>query len=91
MSSASVPFIFPPHHYNGTYFIDGGSTWNINIDSAVQRCLEVVDDPSKITVDVMICGNSSLSALDEEENTAYGNYMRERDLRDYYVNYDSIF
>ena len=57
----------------------------------MQRCLEVVDDPSKITIDVMICGNSTLTALDEAENTAYGNYMRMRDMQDYYVNYDSIF
>ena len=35
LSSSSVPFVFPPHYYNGTYFIDGGSTWNINLDSAI--------------------------------------------------------
>ena len=61
MASASIPFAFPPAHYNNSYYIDGGSTWNINIDSAIQRCLEIVDDPAKITVDVMICGNSSLT------------------------------
>ena len=91
IASSSVPFVFPPHHYNGTYFIDGGSTWNINLDSAIQRCLEIVDDPSKITLDVMICGDENLNTTATIDNSAYGNFLRNKDIHDYFVNYDSIY
>ena len=58
VSSSSIPFVFPPHVWPGRgTFMDGGTVWNINIDSAIQQCLEIVDDPSKITVDVIICGS----------------------------------
>ena len=91
IASSSVPFVFPPKHYNGSYYIDGGSSWNINIDSAVQRCLEIVDDPSKITIDVMICGNDTLNKTSELSKNAIDNFSRGRDLSAYYVNYDSIY
>jgi predicted acylesterase/phospholipase RssA len=36
ISSASIPGVFPPHYYNGNYYMDGGTVLNTNIVSAIQ-------------------------------------------------------
>jgi hypothetical protein len=48
-----VPFIFPYVEFEDKVLIDGGSVWNLDIVSAVERCRELVDDDSKIFVDVI--------------------------------------
>jgi predicted acylesterase/phospholipase RssA len=56
ISSASIPMVFPYSNYKGYTLIDGGVTnWNTNIVTAVAKCLEIVDDKSKIVVDLAIC------------------------------------
>jgi predicted acylesterase/phospholipase RssA len=39
-SSASIPGAFTPQHFKGHIMMDGGTMWDINIDSAVNYCLE---------------------------------------------------
>ena len=90
ISSSSIPFVFPPHHYIDKVFMDGGTVWNINIDSAIQRCLEIVDDESQITLDVVILGDYEVPPETQDETTI-GNYMRAKDLNALYTNYDAIF
>ena len=44
---------------NGYVFMDGGTVWNVNLTTAVQECMEIVDDYSDIIVDIAICGYSN--------------------------------
>jgi predicted patatin/cPLA2 family phospholipase len=53
-ASTSIPFLFEPTVFNGTIYIDGGTAWNLNLKDAVDRCLEVVPDESRIILDVII-------------------------------------
>ena len=76
VSSSSIQMIFPPHYYNGHYYMDGGSVWGINVDSAIKKCLEVVDDASKITIDILICGDAELPDYDTTSTTTFKNYQR---------------
>lgn len=40
--------------------MDGGTVWDLNIDSAVKQCMDgVVDDYSQITIDILVCGYSA--------------------------------
>ena len=39
-ASASIPGAFPPTHFQGGVYMDGGTIWNTNLVTAVQRCLE---------------------------------------------------
>lgn len=56
LSSASIPFIFPHQVWpDNVVCMDGGTVWNTNLASAIQRCEEQVDDHSEITLDVIIC------------------------------------
>jgi len=55
VTSASVPFVFPPTKFKGKYLIDALSCgWNVNMLSAIEKCMEIVDDPSKIIVDIIV-------------------------------------
>jgi len=56
LSSGSIAVALPPQHLNGHIFIDGGSVWNVNLSTAVEQCMEVVEDYADIIVDVAVCG-----------------------------------
>jgi hypothetical protein len=56
--------------------MDGGTVYNINLVSAVHRCREVVDDDSKIVLDIIDCNPSTKLAGWDEENNAASNYLR---------------
>ena len=53
---------------NGYVFMDGGTVWDVNLTSAVQQCMEIVDDYSDIIVDVAICGYTSLNGYPTENH-----------------------
>lgn len=54
MASSSVPGVFPPEIINGKHLIDGGISMNINLISAIEQCLKITGDQSKVTVDVIV-------------------------------------
>jgi len=58
LASASIPFVFPNRHIGDQIFMDGGTVWNTNLVSAVDRCHELVDDDSQIVIDIILCGGS---------------------------------
>jgi predicted acylesterase/phospholipase RssA len=53
ISSASIPFFFPPHKFVGFTWADGGCILNLDIPLAVERCLTVTDE-SSITIDILM-------------------------------------
>ena len=55
LSSGSIPVAFQPQHLNGHIFMDGGTVWNVNIDSAVKRCHENGFENEDIIVDIAVC------------------------------------
>jgi predicted acylesterase/phospholipase RssA len=61
IASASIPFVFPHQTFpdENLVLMDGGTVYNINLVSAVHRCREVVDDDSKIVVDIIDCFDSA--------------------------------
>ena len=64
--------------------MDGGTVWNINISSAINGCISLgVEDLSKITLDLFICGTKGIN-----ENWIPGhtldNYLRRIAITRYY-------
>ena len=51
--SASPPPFFPHQQFRGTVYADGGLILNLDYFAAVERCREVVDKDSDITVDLI--------------------------------------
>ena len=46
MGSSSIPGIFAPTVYRDMSLVDGGTIFNVNINSAVHQCLDLVEDES---------------------------------------------
>ena len=80
VASASIPAVFPPFNWDGVgLFMDGGTINNVNIAGAIEQCLEVVDDESKITIDVYICGDQYGEVETEESaGKTISNVLRSR-------------
>ena len=83
-SSASIPTVFPPYTWEGKgIFVDGSTATNINVEDAINQCREIVDDDSKIIVDILLCMGSPEEAEEQEEtgSMATSNYLRARSIR----------
>ena len=56
--------------------IDGGSVFNINIESAIQQCLDhVVDNESDIILDIVICADKGENAGGAVSSNAAFNFI----------------
>ena len=86
LSSSSIPFVFPsqPWEIEGAKMvgIDGGTAWGTNLVSVVQRCRELVDSDSKITVDIVVCDSHQISQWDDK-GSAINNFLRFEEIKKY--------
>jgi predicted acylesterase/phospholipase RssA len=56
VASASIPMVFQPvTDIDGLQLIDGGTFSNLNLQDTIDRCRELADYDSNITVDVIMC------------------------------------
>lgn len=70
--------------------MDGGTVWNVNLNSAVLQCLEIVDNVEDIIVDVVIDTYLSDPTLFEPFTKSMANYMAARDIKKYYGSTNSL-
>ena len=66
VSSASIPFVFPPHTWKYGSFMDGGTVYNVDLEGAIAQCKDIVDDESKIIIDIYFCGAPTTPETEEE-------------------------
>lgn len=59
ISSSSPPFFFPSHLFEGYSWADGGCIMNLDVFSAITRCLDVVNDEKDVTIDIIFDENFS--------------------------------
>lgn len=88
-ASASIPGVFPPTPYEGDLFMDGGTEWNTNIVTAINRCLETVSQ-SQIVLDVII-SDSVYNVQENKTGNTLDNYLRDRALKNYYHYFNDYF
>ena len=89
LASGSIPVTFKPQLLNGYAFQDGGTFSSVNLVSAVEQCMEVVDDYADIIVDIAICGYSAPPATTVSKN-AKDNWDAMKTTRDYYLSSMSV-
>lgn len=70
--------------------MDGGTVYNTNLVSAVQRCREMVDDDSEITIDIIICGGGTIDDWEDQSN-AVSNYLRYKDIKSYHNKIEDVY
>jgi predicted acylesterase/phospholipase RssA len=54
ISSASIPFVFPPVEIEEYALVDGGTFMNLDIGDPVERCREIGYRDEDIIVDIMM-------------------------------------
>jgi len=91
VGSASFPGFFPYVPFDNMILMDGGTTWGINLESAVNRCLEIVDDPSKIVMDMVLLKNFELSESTSVSTNALDNFKRYREIKEYYSTMEDVY
>jgi predicted acylesterase/phospholipase RssA len=74
LSSGSIPVVFPPQHFQGKICMDGGTVWNVNIDSAINQCHDMGATDDEITLDVLICGGPGMTPPQEEVSNSIQNF-----------------
>jgi predicted acylesterase/phospholipase RssA len=82
-ASASIPFVFPHRIIDGRTMMDGGTVWNTNLVSAIDRCKEDVEDDSQIVLDVIMCSSASMTKT-KSSGLTFANFMRFREISSYY-------
>jgi hypothetical protein len=66
MASSSIPGVFPYVQIpsgdpaRNCSFCDGGVSMGIDLQSAVTRCLELVDSPADIVIDMVLCASLNI-------------------------------
>ena len=92
LASASVPGLFPPVEFDGKLLMDGGTVYNTNVEEAIERCLEIVSDKSKIILDVLVCTEDEIDGVkpDKKGSKTIGNWLRAREISDFVRGENSI-
>jgi hypothetical protein len=91
IASAAIPFVFPNIQFpqQDAVCMDGGSVWNTNLVSALERCREEVDDDSQITIDIVLCQGQKLDVW-ESKDKAEESYLRYKQIRSFYDGMDDV-
>lgn len=58
LASSAIPGVFIPQSFDDNTFIDGGVLVNVDVLTAVKKCVELGFDPADVIVDVVECGHS---------------------------------
>jgi hypothetical protein len=70
--------------------MDGGTIYNVDVESAINQCREVVDDDADIIVDIAICDNYYLATKSKPARTALFEFFRGHTIHSYYTSSDLI-
>ena len=68
--------------------MDGGTVWDVNIDSAINNCLAKGYPEDKIILDVLICGK--VHPLSQTVGTTIHNYQDAHHIRQLYNDLNAV-
>ena len=90
VSSASLPGLFLPTKFEGGVYVDGGTAMGLDAMSAVEKCLTLVDDESKITMDIMLLDRFALPPSELDDKDTLKNMLRVHQLKHYYKGLENV-
>ena len=88
-ASTSIPFVFEPTVYKDHLYMDGGTAYNLNLVSAVDKCLEIVPDEEHVVLDIAITEFINMEQLEDVGKT-YDAFSRKRQIRKYYKTMNDV-
>jgi len=69
--------------------MDGGTDYNTNIVSAVEKCKKQGFKNEDIILDVLVCGYNSKNKTKDISN-AFDNHLRFKDIKQYYQGEEDV-
>jgi hypothetical protein len=72
------------------FLMDGGPASGTNLGSAIEHCRELVDDDSKIIVDILQCKYDVIPEDKVASKNAWTNWRRAKNFHSHYSNLDEI-
>jgi len=87
--SFANPGFFPPEDAQGTKYFDGSVTWDLDIFSVVNKCLESHKE-SDIVVDVIMTSSNKLKEVEAENYGSMSMMFRYRAISSYYGSMDGL-
>lgn len=91
LDSTSMPAVFPYQTANDLVLMDGGVMMNIDVHSAVRRCIEMGFDEADIVVDAILPTGASIEKIyGNTSYTGYDMYKRYKQLIEYRAALDDI-
>ena len=85
ISSAQIPFAFPPHLENNMTLADGGVIWKMDIPGAIRRWLEIVDSEKDIIMDVIMTASSHLEHVDNlKRYSTLDHFLRGMEMKSFH-------
>uniref|UniRef100_A0A7S3KDD3 PNPLA domain-containing protein n=1 Tax=Euplotes crassus TaxID=5936 RepID=A0A7S3KDD3_EUPCR len=88
IASASMPFAFPHMHIGENTYVDGGSVWNVDYASGINRCISDGFKEKNIIVDIILC--TGVQDAGEAGYNTIQNYIRMRDIQTYYTSMSDL-
>jgi hypothetical protein len=70
--------------------MDGGTVWDVNIGSAVQQCMELVDDYSQIVIDIAVCSYDIMPKYESVSYNAWENFLAARAIKNYWQSTNNV-
>lgn len=91
VASTSMPFAFPHLHMDGKTYVDGGTVWNLDISSGINKCLENGFEEKNIIVDAILCSGKRVAKRSDQQNyNTIQNYIRHWEISSYYTTMSDI-
>lgn len=90
VSSASLPGLFLPTILDGGVYVDGGTAMGLDAISAVEKCLELVDDESQITLDIILLDRFATTPGEEDDGDTIANILRLHEMKSYYKGLENV-
>jgi len=81
--------VFPPTAFDNTDWFDGSTIWDLDIFSVVNKCQETFTD-DKITVDVILTSEKTLSTVDASNYKSLQMLWRYLQVSRYYSSMDGL-
>ena len=89
-ASMSVPGFFPPANVLGSSWFDGSAVWDIDIFSAINKCIDKGFDHKDIVVDVIMTSSANLKQVQAEDYRSIGMLFRYLEISSFYNAMDGL-
>jgi len=81
---------FPPADVFGSSYFDGSAVWDVDIFTAINRCLEKGYKNSDIVVDVVLTSAANLKNVTAEDYKSIGMLFRYLEISSFYNAMDGL-